>query len=277
MRKFSPSAFCLCVLILSAFPFLTWAGNIQTSVTSHWEIKGAQYLDLKLDIQNLGDVKAHSVSVSLLIGSFKGEYTDLGNNPPGGEIQCSDRIDIGHWKPGAYIGLVKVDFEEENGVAHFVYHVFEILIGRKGYSSTDASVSAKVSAPTFNSKAFWDNTNDLGLVMENLKEKPTRLNIRLFLPEGFVSASPGTEWTLSAGEQKTLIFPIRRQDSAGAAQPFHLLIDYELGGRHYARHLQEKIRVLDQPVYLGWYVIFSLATLVLIFLVCLIYRRKRFF
>jgi hypothetical protein len=275
MRR--PSCFaCLPFLILFlAVPFLTWAGVIRTIVTSHTEINKKGQLYLKLDIRNQGNATAHNVKASLIISNIVREYPDLGDNPAGGKISFSDRFDFWELMPGRYQGVIRVDFEEQNGKNHFAYHLFDVSYGKQPNPPPNLPVTLKTVPPRFNRKAFWDKTDDLQIMLKNRSETIADVQVNLFLPEGFESPESGIICRLVPGEEKAVNLPIQRQPEGKNARTFHLVMDYDLGGRHYAEHIEKQIRVEEYPVFFKWYVIFSVIILSLLLMVLLVFRRRR--
>jgi hypothetical protein len=208
------------VLFLSIYIiFLTaHAGTIQTTVTTHADIRDKGWLDFRLNVGNRGDVTAHNVSASLAMSEIFLKYPNRGKNPAGGQLQWRDRIDIQNWKPGWYSGIIRVDFEEQNGTPHFTYHVFDITYDTSNILPLKIPVEISMALPRFNRKAFLNKTDDLTVTVNNTTGTPAQLNVRIFLPDGFDAAVSETKCRLSPDERRVLTFPIHQKDSFGVVK-----------------------------------------------------------
>ena len=205
--RWSTDFACLFYLILFLVcPFLTWAGVIRTTVTSQVETSKKGRIDLNFDIENQGNATAHNVRAALIIHNILREYPDLGDNLAGGKINCRDHIVSTELMSGWYQGVLRVDFEEQNGKKHFAYHLFNVSYPRLSKPFPGSPVILKAVPPRFNQKAFWDKTEDLQIFLNNRGETAADVHLNLFLPEGFESPDSETQFRLAAGEEKNSKF-----------------------------------------------------------------------
>jgi len=262
------------------FCFWAFAGTITTSVTCRKTVKSTGELDIHLDIRNNGDVMAYNVIVTLVLADIVKKYDNLGNNPPGGKINViEDIIDPG-LKPGNYIAVIRVDFEEENGIPHRVYHMAPIAYLTGKATPSDPPLILKPTSPEFNRKAFWDRKGDIELLAKKIGKEKVLVNTSLFLPDGVSSPAPNAILRLGSESEKIHKFPIHLTGKNGTIFPYHVVAWYENEHYHHSHLLYGKIRILEKPVYFKWFVKGSGVVLGIIFLLIVIsifvrrYREK---
>ena len=105
------------------FYFRAFAGTITTSITCRNTVKSNGAPELHMAIRNSGDVTAYHVVVTLILADMIKKYENLGNNPPGGKIEVGEKLMEPGLKPGNYVAVIQVDFQEESGIPHRVYHM----------------------------------------------------------------------------------------------------------------------------------------------------------
>ncbi len=277
MTMTPPKAISLILLavfstLLISFP--AWAGVIRTTVTSSSRVTDSGDIKLTMDIRNLGDVTADKVSVSLLLGDLVRRYPDLGKNPPGGKIHLKDLIPNSGWLPGKYGCVVTVNFEDQNGKPHVARHFFSVRYLIKSPESASTSLRLKTVPPVFNKRAFWVKEENLRLTMENHGNETVRPALRLFVPEGFDASQAVTQYNLAPGGEKTFDIPVRYEGEGKNLNPFHLLVAYDLEGRHHSQFLKGNIRVEERPVFFKWYILLGAVALV-IACIALLIRKPR--
>jgi hypothetical protein len=145
--------FATCIIFFCSWAF---AGTITTSVTCRKTVKPTGELDIHLVIQNNGDVTAYNVIVTLVLADIIKKYDNLGNNLPGGKIDVTEKFIESGMKPGNYIAVIRVDFEEEIGIPHRVYHMAPIAYLMDKETPSDPPLILELISPEFNRKAFWD-------------------------------------------------------------------------------------------------------------------------
>ena len=270
--------FLIAVTGLSFFCFRAFAGTITTSITCQKTVKSNGALELRMDIRNNGDVTAYHVVVTLILADMVKKYDNLGNNPPGGKIEVEEKFIDPGLKPGDYVAVIRVDFEEESGTPHRVYHMVPLRYPADGAGPSAPFPTLKLTSPEFNRKAFWDKKGDIGLRVENGGKETLVLKARLFLPDGLSSPRPETTLSLEPETEEIRHFPVRLTGSNKTIFPYHVVAWYEGERLHHSRLLTGKIVTVERPVYFKWFVMGSGVLLGIVFLVIvagLIVRRHR--
>ena len=257
--------------------FTAWAGTIRTAITTHTNIKDQKELTVTVDVQNKGDATAYEVTGTLL--SFPGTHHKhklLHENPPGGKVSFREQMDVSTWLPGRYYGVVRIDFEEQNGTPHFARHVFDVTLGPASLDNTSGQpLTLKVTAPEFNRKAFRKKSANLRLTIRNHTSEPIPVTARIVLPEGFESPQPIARGLSASDKETVLALPVDRLPASKNGRKLQLLVDYEWKGRHYSKHVERPIRVVQKPVYFKWYLVLGLTIMGIALLGWIVYGRRR--
>ncbi len=262
-------------LLVMGFSLPAWSGVIRTTVSSHCTITPSGDLELNFDIRNKGNVTAHKTAATLIIFDSIRRYPDLGENAPDGNIALKDKIDCPGWKPGVYVGVVVVAFEEENGNPHIAYHFFTVKYRMKNKNLlTAAPLQLLVDPPVFNRKVFWDREKPLKLILKNCRNSTIAPDLNLYLPDGFTSPGAGESCQLPAEDERVITIPVFRSANAESNKTLHLIVNYEFNELHYASHLKKTIRIEEKPVFFKAYLVISAVLLILLWGLLLVLKEK---
>ena len=264
----------LAVILVMGVSLPVWSGVIRTTVSSHCTIPPSGNLELSFDIRNKGDVAAYKTAVTLTLFDSIRRYPDLGENAPDGNIALEDNIDCSGWKPGVYVGVVEVAFEEQNGNSHIAYHFFTVKYRMKGNDLPHAPLQLRADPPVFNLKAFWNREKPLKLILKNCRNTAITPDLSFYLPEGFTSPGAGVSPQLPAEDERVIMIPVFRSANAKSNKTLHLIANYEFNELHYALHLKKTIGIEENPVFFKAYLVMSAVLLILLWGLLLVFKQK---
>ena len=265
LRGFDMKTFYVIVLSISlslVFSVEGFGGTIRSAITTGYTIDQKGRIDIDAEVLNTGDEIAHNVVATIFIADWVGKVDDLGNNPPGGKIRFRSRIPDAALKPGNYIGVTRIFFEERNGLSHRAYHFFEISHAPDRAIKTDQRLSLQTKAPLFNKKAFWQSSGKLRITFRNGFQDPITPVVSLYLPDHFRSTKPHGKYRITPAEERSEFIPILSDSPPLGNRPYHLVVWYEHEGVHYSHHLKGSIRVEEKAVYFRWYVLLGLISVI---------------
>ena len=266
----SVSAFILAI----GFSPPVWSGVIRTTISSHCTITASGDLELRMDIRNKGNVKAHKMAATLTIFDVIRRYPDLGENPDGGKMTLEDRIDRPGWNPGVYAGIITVSFEEQNGKTHFADHFFTVQYRTKSSDLRAVPLELRANSLVFNPSAFWIKEEPLRVTLENREDTAITPDLHLYLPEGFNSPDAAGTHPLPPKSERVVTLSVLRDANAESNKAFHLIATYDLNGLHYTSLLKKVIRMEKKPVLFKVYVMGSGAMILLVWGFLMVVGRK---
>lgn len=238
-----------------------WAATINTHITSRYEIV-EQGVRVRIRIANQGTSKAYDLKATLRLGKRPRKWDALGNNDPGGTIDLTAEYRAADLRPGLYIGVVRVDFEDRMGRGHHTYHFFQLPYGLARRSLASPALAVEPGRVSFNPKAFWKKRATLPITLKNTSSHPLRGVLRVFVPEGFEAEKGEFAFTLGGGEKKRLRGGLLKKGRARTANVYHVLAAFEQEGIERTVRVQGAIRVKEEPVLFRGYL--GLAGLVLL-------------
>ncbi len=257
-----------------AFSVTAWAGIIRTTISSHYTITLSGDLELRFQIQNQGNVTAHKMTATLKLADVTRRFPDLGKNPPGGKLTLKEEIERPGWKPGVYVGIITVSFEEQNGDPHRAEHFFTLQYRTKSNPLGDAPLKLRANSLVFNPNAFWREEEALRVTLKNHGDTPITPELRLYLPEGYTSPDDISKHPLSPGIESVVSLPVIRNKNAEPDKILHLIAIYEFNGLHYAVQVKEVIRIERRPVLFKVYVMGSGVVILLVWGFLVVFRVK---
>ena len=199
----------------------------------------------------------------------------MGENAPGGDIVLEDEIECSGWKPGVYVGVVEVSFEEQNGSPHLAYHFFTVKYRMKNKKLLPAApLQLLVDPPVFNRKVFWNREKPLKLTLKNRRKTAITPDLRFYFPEGFTSPGAGVSPQLPAEDERVIMIPVYRSANAKSNKTLHLIANYEFNELHYASHLEKTIRIEENPVFFKAYLVLCAVLLMLVWGLLLVFKKK---
>ena len=267
------AAFTIALNLNPSFSATAFAGLIRTTISSLCTVKASGDLKLRFDIRNEGSLTARQMAATLNLADVTRRFPDLGNNPPDGKLTLKEEIERPGWKPGVYVGVLTISFEERNGDPHRAEHFFTLQYRTKSNPSDDAPLKFRADTLVFNLNAFWSKEEPLRVTLKNQGDTPITPELRLYLPEGYTSPGDIGKHPLSPGTESVVSLPVIRNKTAEPNKAFHLIASYEFNGLHYTAQLKEVIRLERKPVLFKVYVVGSIVAILLIWGVLAV-RRK---
>jgi hypothetical protein len=266
---FSTIAPCLIFYL----PLLAFGGTIKTNITSSYEVQRSGSISIKVDISNKGTDTAFNTALTLFLGKEAKRHAGLGNNPPNRKIHVEIQPIHPLPGPGKYAGVLMVEFEEQSGNHHRAYHVFEITYRMDETPSYRPALNFRLETPAVNRKAFWRKKSEIQISMKNGYQEAIRPYISVYLPDGFTTSQPDRQCELSPGEEKWVKVPLTIDPMAKNINPYHMVVQYNLNGIHYSRHVKGTIRLEEKPVLFKWFAVAGVTVLAI--LATIIYFRNR--
>lgn len=245
-------------------------GTIRTAITTSQTVTHDGAIELDCRIRNDGDVTAHRLSALLVMAHIVKAYTPLGDNPAGGEMRFRDRLVEPDLKPGTYEAVLRVDFEEQTGKAHHVYHFFEVPYRAGQIPGPPPPVQIIITDPSFNRKAFWKRDAFIGLTVRNEGEKAIRMTAQIFPPEGLRSVSAERSFEIPPGGTHREEIPVSLEPAAANPAPYRLIVGCDHMGGHYSWGFTRAVSAVDKPIYFKAYLLFGLLAVTVLFLVLLV-------
>lgn len=203
------------------------------------------------------------MSATLNLADVTRRFPKLGKNPPNSKLTLKAEIDRPGWKPGVYVGIITVSFEEQNGDPHRVEHFFTLQYRTKNKPLDDAPLKLGADSLVFNPNAFWSKEEPLQVTLKNRGDTTITPELRLYLPEGYTSPNANGKHPLSPGTESVVALPVIRKKNAEPNKAFHLIASYEFNDLHYTAQLKEVIHFERKPVLFRVYVVCSAVFLML--------------
>ncbi len=127
-------------------------------------------------------------------------------------------------KPGNYRGVVRVNFVEQGGRPHRVYHVFHMPYRATQVKKEKEDLSLELKSPTINSKAVWKAKGKIQLVMKNEFQESIKPVVSIYLPDGLTTPEPSRSYELSPGERTVTDFPLTVKLSRAENRAYHAVV-----------------------------------------------------
>lgn len=266
-------AILLTILAVLSVPVCLYGGTIQTNIVCHTTVEMSGKIKMNIEISNTGNVSAYNVKATIFIADWVQKYDDLGKNPPGGKIYLSSHYLNSDLKPGKYIAIIRITFEESNGKFHKAYHFSNISCQMDKLKSYTPPLFLYLNSPLVNKKALWNQSN-IQLSMKNNYKWPIKPRLRLYLPDSFSTSEPNMYYELFHGKEKTETIPLTANQPKKQEYTYYLTAWYELDGIHYSHHIKEKIQIEEKPIYFKWYLIAGITVFLIFFGVVYCYNSK---
>jgi len=272
--KYSFLFIILMIFFGLTLPVKGYGGIIRTEILCHPAVEGPGKIVMEIEIINTGNVTAYNMTATIFLAEWFHRYDELGDNPPDGRIPLSVRCHNPDMKPGSYVGVIRVRFEEQGGRSHTVYHFFEISHLLDQVNDYQSRMTLRLTAPLFNTKALWGSSGKSRLFMSNGHKSIIRPTVILYLPDGFSTQEPERIYDLSPGQERIATAPLIRDPSVSRNQIYHVVAWYEHEGRHYSHLIQGQIKVVERPFVFKTYLILCIGILVVVCLILFFYGRK---
>jgi hypothetical protein len=211
------------------------------------------------DIENLGDATAYAVNVTVLLADWTDRLDHLGDNPHGGSVHFKTRYQNPDLLPGGYTAIIQVTFEDQSGKRHRVNRYFSMLYKLEENNLLQSALTLEIKTPTFNTRAFWRQSDVLRLLLINEHKNRINPNISIFLPEGFHSKQTNSNVDLLPDEKKIINIPLEFDASIRQETKYFVVASYAHDGIHYSQAQKDLIQVTEQPIIFKWYIVLAVS------------------
>jgi hypothetical protein len=265
----------LIILFILLIPLLSrvWGGSIRTVVKSNL-IQKDDKLHVDYEIKNMGTDAIYHLTLTTFLARNTDHTDPLGHIGSGGFLHYGCEFDVSGILPGNYIMATRIDFTEQNGVAHRVHHFSPIRIKPQSIKNELIAVKIELQAPRFNRKSFWHPQGKFELTLKNNLSSPLETAVVFFLPDGTAMKEPEKNITLQAHEKRVEKIPLSLDSSVNADRTYHLVAWYEVDGIHYSQQIDGMIKVEEVPFYFQSFLILA-AILFFGFLAIAIFQQRK--
>jgi len=274
ISKMKRGCFTILVIFFALIlPISGYGGIIRTSIVCNSRVEDSGKIDMEIDIVNSGNAMAYNVIATIFLADWVHQSNNLGNNPPDGKIHLNSQYVNRDLRPGRYVGVIRVNFEEQSGSSHRAYNFIEIAYRLDQGISYAPGLNLDLDSPLFNTKAFWNPRGKIRFFMKNGHQSAIKPSVSFYLPDGFTTPEPDRHYELFPGDEIKEIIPLTIDPSVRKDRTFHVVSWYEHNGLHYSQHVKGRIRVEERPVIFKGYVLFGTGVLAILFVVT--YYRGR--
>ncbi len=189
---------------------------------------------------------------------------NLGDNPPGGELNLDYKIVGDDLKLGHYILVVNIIFEDLSGRRHNAHRFLPLNYRIDDYDKDNPGISIRLNSPRFNLRSPFRLSEKLKVSIENETEKTIQTTLELYLPDGITCAKRSFQTMLLPGEKKIIEVTIQGDRTAMAGNRILAVAWWELNGRVYSIRSEVEMVIVQEPIILQWYL--ALSTILLSFL-----------
>lgn len=260
-----------CIFLLSTS--IVHSGAITTKVTTKVIFQAAGMILIDDEISNLGDDTAHNVTVTTFLGGDARHSDVLGDNRPGGTIRYTCTFDGSILKPGQYILITRINFNEKYGTPHMTYHFTKFAV-RAGEAKDKSTLTVRTDTPLINLKSPLGSRIKIILSLKNDHGTPIEPVVFFALPDGLKMEAGEMDFRLNAGEEKTLAIPMAMTEVLKGDVSYQMIVRYEENNTQYAREVEGKIRVEERPVLFKAFLVAGLVVLICVLVVFFYWRKK---
>lgn len=268
----------LCCIVLLGCIFLlstpiVHGGTITTKVTTKVTFPAAGKILIDDEISNHGDDTAYNVTVTTFLGSDARHSNVLGDNRPGGTIRYTCAFDGTILKPGQYILITRINFNEKYGTSHTAYH-FTTFSVRAAEAKGKPALTVRVDTPVINLKSPLVSRVKINLSLKNGHGTAIEPVVFFALSDGLKMEAGEMNFRLNAGEEKALAIPVAVTGVLTGDVSYQMIVRYGENNTQYARQVEGKIRVEERPVLFKTFLIAGLVVLICVLVVFFNWRKK---
>ena len=264
------TVFVFLLLLAWIFPVSAFCGQLQNTIDTDYKILPSGQVEVRYEFRNTGDETARHVRIATFLALEADQSGSLGDNAPGGTLRYGCVL-TPSLKPGQYVLVTRVHFEDIGGTQHQLYHFNTFPYRTDSVEKGRDAVAAELTEPSFNVKGFLGARSATRITLQNHRKIPARAIVNFYLPEGFTTQAPQRIYDLAPGERKEEDIPFRMERAFGGTYRFHAVVWHEGNDFHHAQRIEKRIHVEERPVYFRAFLF--LAGFVLVVMVFL-WRRK---
>jgi hypothetical protein len=231
-------------------------GAIETRTEASWRVDDDGDILVSVDVFNDGEETAYDMETAMFLGRqayFRGAPAD---SPPGASRHLDFRVEGTSINPGAYTAVIRVEFEEQVGLRHRIYHLVPILYLPEGSVHAPAPVRAAKVDPVFNPKVVGRNRGTIEVTLKNTSSAALQVRLAAWYPDGFSIRPDAVESPLAPGAEKTVDLDTALAGANNTAE-YDLVIDTETEDRHYSVMLRGLLSVVPKPIYFRIYLVIA--------------------
>jgi hypothetical protein len=142
----------LIIAFISLLPGSADGSIIETSTRMQVMTTADGAIHVSGSIFNTGNAAAYDTTVEILMAGKRYTAVNLGENPPGGALDLDYKIAGDDLKPGHYILVVNIIFEDLSGRRHNAYRFLPLnhRIDDYDYDKDNPGISLRLNSPRFN-------------------------------------------------------------------------------------------------------------------------------
>jgi hypothetical protein len=256
----------LIIAFISLLPASANGGIIETSTLLQATTTTDGEIHVSGPIINTGNAAAYDSTVEILMADKRYPAVNLGDNPPGGELGLDYKIAGDDLKPGHYILVVNINFEDLSGRQHNVYRYLPLNYRIDDFDEDNQGISIKLNAPHFNLRSPFRLSEKLELTTYNATGTTIQPTLSFYLPDGITCAQSSIQTMVPPGETKIKEFTIQGDRSAIAGNQIVAIAWWRLNDRIYSIKSESEMVIVHEPILFQWYLAFSTILLSLLVL-----------
>ncbi len=242
---------------LFSIPASSLCGTIQETIHSTTEVLPSGGIAVRYELANTGDEPIQNLTAATFLAMEADQSGDLGEQSPGRKTLYNCELNTASLKPGNYILVTRVDFEDVNGMPHRSYQFTPINYKTDHVREVSGSVAVELSEPRFNLKSLLQSDGSCRMSLRNKLGIPVRTFATFYLPVGFTTRRPEQIHDLAPGEEKEVEVPLRINDTPAGVYRFNVVVRTEAGGTHESQRIEKGIWVEEKPVYFRMFLILA--------------------
>jgi|GEM_PF-1701092 len=264
----------LIIAFVSLLPGSADGGIIETSTRLQVMTTAEGAIHVKGSIFNTGNAAAYDTTVEILMAEKRYPAVNLGDNPPGGELNLDYKIVGDDLKPGHYVLVVNIFFEDLSGRRHNAYRFLPLNHRIDHDDKDDPRISIRLNSPRFNLRSPFRLSEKLRITVENETQKSIQPNLELYLPDGITCVQSSIQTMLLPEEKKIKEVNIQGDRSAITGTQIVAVAWWQLNGRIYSTKSEVEMVIDHEPILFHWYLTFSTILLSLLLLRAVIIHHR---
>jgi len=267
------TGFAFLLLLAWLFPVPAFCGLLQNTIDTDYKILPSGQVEVRYEFRNTGNEPVRHARIATFLALAADQSGNLGDNAPGGTLRYGCVL-TPSLKPGQYVLVSRVHFEDIGGTQHQLYHFNTIPYRTESVEKGRDAVAVELTEPSFNVKGFLGAKSATRITLQNNMKIPARAVVNFYLPEGFTTQTPQGIYDLAPGERREEDIPFKMERAFGGTYRFHVVVWQEGNDFHYAQRIQKSIHVEERPVYFRAFLFLAGFVLVILAAVFLWKRRK---
>ncbi len=272
-RKLFAGVVVWVAMVLLILPAEGQGGTIHHEFTSKVSVFAKGPVQVDTEVRNSGDAVGFHPLLTYFLADLAEQSDDLGDSRPGGILRYRCVFQGEDLRPGNYILVTRLTFAGQEGEKHRAYHFSPFTYGTGGKAMAPPPVTLGLESPSFNLKALLQETRKVGVILKNSLQKPVKVFVTYYLPDGFATPEPEKFYDLGPGEEKKEEIPLTFDPKAFQSPAYQAVVWYEIDGVRYAERADGQIAVEEKPVMVQLFAGLVIAIILAVAAV-LLYRKR---